>query len=149
MRLNAACKAPWTARLSRQPGLSAVQQRTQIANAQNDAALFVKLNYPSTYFFSSDVTVTPTTDVTVDLSQTHFRIVTVECAHHPTLDITKCWVLGPRRSPRPEGFAADVNIPNGGRAGPDRWRPAVLRGAEAAAINFVINSRMAAITRIW
>src|SRR5437016_10570565 len=55
-------------------GTSSAQQ---IANAQNDAATFVKLNYPSTYFFSSDVTVSPTTDVTVDLSQSHYRIVTV------------------------------------------------------------------------
>ena len=33
----------------------------QITNAQNDAATFVKLNFPSSYFFSSDATVVPTT----------------------------------------------------------------------------------------
>jgi len=59
---------------------------TQISNAKLDAATFVKLNFPSSYFFSSDATINQATDVTVDLSQQYQRVVTVN-AHvtEPTL----------------------------------------------------------------
>ncbi|MDP8979060.1 MAG: VWA domain-containing protein [Acidobacteriota bacterium] len=45
--------------------------------ATTAAATFVKLNYPSTYFFSNDVVVNTNTDVIIDLSVAHQRTVTV------------------------------------------------------------------------
>jgi Mg-chelatase subunit ChlD len=58
----------------------------QVASAQNDAAIYVKLNFPRSYFFSSDANVDLSTDVTVDLSQQYYRTVSVT-AHvtEPTL----------------------------------------------------------------
>ena len=49
----------------------------QITNAQNSAATYVMLNFPRGYFFTTSVTVDPTTDVTVDESVAHERIITV------------------------------------------------------------------------
>jgi Mg-chelatase subunit ChlD len=60
----------------------------QKAAATTAAATYVKLNYPATYFFSSDATVStsPGADVIIDLSVAHQRTVTVT-AHvvEPTL----------------------------------------------------------------
>jgi len=67
-------------------GLARGASGQQTVNAQNDAATWVKLNYPTSYFFSSDITVNPSTDVVVDLSVAQRRTVTVN-AHvtAPTL----------------------------------------------------------------
>jgi Flp pilus assembly protein TadG len=50
---------------------------SQITNAQNAAATYVMLNYPPGYLFTSSVTCNPATDVTVDLTVSHQRTVSV------------------------------------------------------------------------
>jgi Flp pilus assembly protein TadG len=50
---------------------------TQIANAKAAAATYVMLNYPASYFFTTNVTVSQATDVTVDESVQHQRTVSV------------------------------------------------------------------------
>jgi Flp pilus assembly protein TadG len=50
---------------------------TQIANAKAAAATYVMLNYPANYFFTTNVTVSQATDVTVDESVQHQRTVNV------------------------------------------------------------------------
>ena len=83
----------------------------QITNAQNDAAIYVKLNFPSSFFFSGDVQIDPTTDVTVDLGQANLRVVTVN-AHvtEPTLFMR--WLSEPSTIVRATATATrrDVNI---------------------------------------
>ena len=49
----------------------------QIASAKTAAATYVKFNYPSNYFFTSDVTVDPATDINVDISVAHQRTISV------------------------------------------------------------------------
>jgi Flp pilus assembly protein TadG len=49
----------------------------QIASAKTAAVTYTKLNFPSNYFFTSDVTIDQTADVNVDLSVAHQRTVTV------------------------------------------------------------------------
>ena len=49
----------------------------QVDSAKTAAVTYTKLNFPSNYFFTSDVTVDKTTDVNVDLSVAHQRTVTV------------------------------------------------------------------------
>ncbi len=56
---------------------------SQIDSAKTAAVTYVKLNFPSNYFFTSDVTIDKNTDVSVDLSVAHQRTVTVT-AHVPT-----------------------------------------------------------------
>src|SRR5580704_4406032 len=41
---------------------------SQVASAQAAAVTYTKLNFPSNYFFTSDVTINQNTDVSVDLS---------------------------------------------------------------------------------
>jgi Flp pilus assembly protein TadG len=50
---------------------------TQIASAKAAAATYVMLNYPASYFFTTNVTVSQATDVTVDESVAHQRTVSV------------------------------------------------------------------------
>jgi len=50
---------------------------SQVASAQAAAVTYTKLNFPSNYFFTSDVTINQNTDVTVDLSVAHQRTVQV------------------------------------------------------------------------
>lgn len=49
----------------------------QVANAKAAAATYVMLNYPASYFFTTNVTVDQTVDVTVDESVLHQRTVSV------------------------------------------------------------------------
>lgn len=49
----------------------------QVDSAKTAAVTYTKLNFPSNYFFTSDVTISKTTDVSVDLSVAHQRTVTV------------------------------------------------------------------------
>jgi Flp pilus assembly protein TadG len=49
----------------------------QVTSARIAAVTYTKLNFPSNYFFTSDVTVDQNTDVNVDLSIAHQRTVTV------------------------------------------------------------------------
>ena len=59
---------------------------TQIAAAKTAATTYVKFNYPSTFFFSGDVTVDPTTGVQIDTSVANQRTVTVTATvSEPTL----------------------------------------------------------------
>jgi Flp pilus assembly protein TadG len=50
---------------------------SQKTAAINAAATFVKLNYPTNYFFSNEVVVNTASDVTIDLSVAHQRTVMV------------------------------------------------------------------------
>jgi Flp pilus assembly protein TadG len=49
----------------------------QISSAQNAAATYVMLNYPSGYFFTTNVRCVPATDVSVDETVAHQRTITV------------------------------------------------------------------------
>jgi Flp pilus assembly protein TadG len=49
----------------------------QVSSAKIAAVTYTKLNFPSNYFFTSDVTIDQNTDVTVDLSVAHQRTVSV------------------------------------------------------------------------
>ena len=64
---------------------------TQVSNAQNSAATYVMLNFPQGYFFTTNVTVNPTTDVTVDESVAHERIITVN-AHVTVPALFMTWL---------------------------------------------------------
>jgi Flp pilus assembly protein TadG len=64
---------------------------TQVTNAQNSAATYVMLNFPQGYFFTTSVTVNPTTDVTVDESIAHERIITVN-AHVTVPALFMTWL---------------------------------------------------------
>jgi len=50
---------------------------SQVDAAKTAAVTYTKLNFPSNYFFTSDVTIDRDADVTVDLSVAHQRTVTV------------------------------------------------------------------------
>jgi Mg-chelatase subunit ChlD len=59
---------------------------TQTSAAADAAATYVRMNYPSTFFFSGDVAMDKTTDVTIDLSVTNQRTVSVTASvNEPTL----------------------------------------------------------------
>jgi Flp pilus assembly protein TadG len=55
---------------------------SQIDSAKNAAVAYTKLNFPSNYFFTSDVTIDKNNDVNIDTSVLHQRTVTVT-AHVP------------------------------------------------------------------
>lgn len=60
--------------------------QAQITAAQNAAATYVMLNYPASYFFTTSITCSPTTDVSIDETVAHQRTVTVNAhAVVPTL----------------------------------------------------------------
>jgi Flp pilus assembly protein TadG len=59
---------------------------TQQSNAKQEAADYVFLNYPSTFFFTNSITVNQATDVTINESVANQRSVTVTAhAVVPTL----------------------------------------------------------------
>jgi Flp pilus assembly protein TadG len=59
---------------------------TQQANAKQQAADYVFLNYPSSFFFTNSITVSQSTDVTIDESVANQRTVSVTAhANVPTL----------------------------------------------------------------
>jgi Flp pilus assembly protein TadG len=58
----------------------------QITAAQNGAATYVMLNFPASYFFTTNVTCNPTSNVTIDETVAHQRTITVTAsATVPTL----------------------------------------------------------------
>ncbi len=54
---------------------------TQIANAQAAAATYVMLNYPASYFFTTNVTVSQATDVSIVVDATHHQRTVSVTAH--------------------------------------------------------------------
>lgn len=61
-------------------------ETAQETSATNAAAIYVRMNYPSTFFFSSDVVIAANTGITINNTVSHQRTVTVSASvTEPTL----------------------------------------------------------------